>query len=219
MTTTAQTMTAVALDGLCDGFADSTHQAQQVFRRVLAAMAEPGTVHSLEPGNAPAPLSSAAYQICLALLDQETPLWLQPELASAAVVNSLRFHCGCGIAHRLDKAAFALITANGDCSLAAFNQGTFEYPDRSATVIVEVRGLDAERGENCGEERSELVLEGPGIRQQRRVRIDGFDAGWMQRLADNHALFPCGVDLILTCGNQLMALPRTTRATLIGQEH
>ncbi|MDY6841483.1 MAG: phosphonate C-P lyase system protein PhnH [Pseudomonadota bacterium] len=209
MSTTVQSPAVVALEGLCDGFSDVTYQSQEVFRQVLAAMAEPGTRHDLAQLAAPGPLSPAAYQVCLALLDQETPVWLAPDVTSAAVINSLRFHCGCGIAARSDQALFALVTAQGGCSLSAFNQGGFEYPDRSATVIVEVDAL---------EEAGELVLEGPGIPQQRHVHIAGIDAGWLQQLAENRAGFPCGVDLILTCGSQVMALPRTTRVSFEGQE-
>jgi len=209
MPATVQSPAVVALEGLCDGFSDVTHQSQGVFRQVLMAMAEPGTRHNLAQLIAPAPLSPAAYQVCLALLDQETPVWLEPDLTSAAAINYLRFHCGCRIASGSNQALFALVTAQGGCSLSAFNQGTFEYPDRSATLIVEVDAL---------EEEGNLTLEGPGIRQQRRVGIAGFDAGWLQQLAENQAGFPCGVDLILTCGNQLMALPRSTRVSLDGQE-
>ncbi|MEQ9547221.1 MAG: phosphonate C-P lyase system protein PhnH [Marinobacter sp.] len=209
MSATVQSPAVVTLEGLCDGFSDITHQSQEVFRQVLMAMAEPGTRHNLAQLAAPAPLSPAAYQVCLALLDQETPVWLAPDLNSAAVINSLRFHCGCGIAARSDQALFALVSGQGGCSLSAFSQGTFEYPDKSATLIVEVDAL---------EEGGELVLEGPGIRQQRHVHIAGFDSDWLQQLASNRAGFPCGVDLILTCSNQVMALPRTTRVSLEGQE-
>lgn len=209
MSVSEQALANVALEVLCDGFADTTHQSQQVFRQVLAALSEPGSLQVLPQLEAPEPLSSAAYQVCLTLLDQDTPLWLEPDLAGPAVVNSLRFHCGCGIANRSDQAVFALITVDGDCSLSAFSQGSFEYPDRSATVIVEVEALD---------ESGALVLEGPGILHQRRVDIGGIDGSWLQRLAENRAGFPCGVDLILTCGNRLMALPRTTRVSLDEQE-
>lgn len=209
MTNTILTTGTPALQGLCDGFADITHQSQQVFRSVLAAMAEPGTVHGVGSQKAPAPLSAAAYQVCLALLDQETPLWLHPELASAAALNSLRFHCGCVLTDRPEVAAFALTTVTDAPPLVRFQQGSVEYPDRSATVVVEVLSLAGGAGEGRG-----LVLSGPGIRDERRVQIGGFDEAFARQLSDNHRRFPCGVDLILTSDDQLMALPRTTRVVL-----
>lgn len=187
---------------LSAGFADVTHQSQRMFRQILSAMAEPGTIMTTGAIESPPPISAATYQVCLALLDQETPVWIQPELFSSEVSSSLRFHCGCRLVEDATQAAFVLMTSSGDGRLDAFNQGSFEFPDRSATVIVEVESL-ADNGE--------LNLEGPGIRGSRTVGIGGFDHGWVERLTRNRAAFPCGVDLILTCGNRLMALPRTTR--------
>ena len=187
---------------LSPGFAEPVHQAQQVFRQVLAAMAEPGTLQRLPTLAAPEGMDSAAYQVCLALLDQETPLWIAPPLRNPAVVETLRFHAGCPLVDEPGRAAFALATAELQGDLRQFMPGSHEYPDRSTTLILQVSGLD---------QGGALLLEGPGIPGRRAVSIDGFDDRWLAMLAANRAGFPLGVDLILCAGEWLMALPRTTQ--------
>jgi alpha-D-ribose 1-methylphosphonate 5-triphosphate synthase subunit PhnH len=187
---------------LSPGFTEPVHQAQQVFRLVLAAMAEPGTLQRLPAMAAPQGLDSAAWQVCLALLDQETPLWIAPSLGSPAAIESLRFQAGCPLLDEPGRATFALATPELAGELSQFSQGSPAYPDRSTTLILQVAGLD--RG-------GDLLLEGPGIPGQRAVSIAGFDERWLAMLAANHAGFPLGVDLILCAGEWLMALPRTTQ--------
>ena len=56
---------------------------QVVFRAVMDAVARPGEVRALPPVvGAPSPLSATAAALALALLDYETPLWLDPPLAT-----------------------------------------------------------------------------------------------------------------------------------------
>ncbi len=50
---------------------------------------------------------------------------------------------------------------------------------------------------------------GPGIDGQAAVAVGGLGADFWQAWADNHALFPCGVDVVFAAGSQLLALPRS----------
>jgi alpha-D-ribose 1-methylphosphonate 5-triphosphate synthase subunit PhnH len=50
---------------------------------------------------------------------------------------------------------------------------------------------------------------GPGIAGETAVAIGGLAADFWQAWADNHALFPCGVDIVFAAGSQLLALPRS----------
>lgn len=188
---------------LTTGFADPVHQAQQVFRSVLDAMAHPGRVVSLAALPEPLPgLSPAATAVCLALLDFETPLWRDALLAPAD--DGLRFHCG---APRVDDptlATFALIAAGGHAArdFTRFNAGSDECPEAATTLIIEVTALAAGRG---------ATLSGPGIDGQTRLAVGGVGDGFWCWLADNPARFPRGLDFILTCGDRLAALPRSVR--------
>jgi alpha-D-ribose 1-methylphosphonate 5-triphosphate synthase subunit PhnH len=195
-------MPALSLAGLCAGFDDQVQQSQQVFRRALTALSEPGTLQHVPESQAPEGIHIASYQLCLALLDAETPLWVAPSLRTDALVSALRFHCGCRLVDEPGQAEFALTPPNFDSDLSRFAQGSHEYPDRSTTVIVQVESLDSD---------GDWVLSGPGIEGIRRVGIAGLDPRWPGMLADNRSRFPCGVDLLFTAGTGLIGLPRTTR--------
>jgi alpha-D-ribose 1-methylphosphonate 5-triphosphate synthase subunit PhnH len=69
---------------------------QAVFRALMDALARPGTVKPLVPAaGAPSPLTAAAAAVALALLDYETPVWLDAPLAqSREVADWIRLHAG-----------------------------------------------------------------------------------------------------------------------------
>jgi len=195
-------MTIVA--DLTPGFIDPPLQAQSLFRLILDAMAHPGRIRMLEDDTpaAPAPLDDAAFALALTLLDFETPVWLDPTLATPDVIEGLRFHCGCPIAEQPDAATFALIgKAPGMPSFSAFDHGTPDYPDRAATVVIQVDGLAEGEG---------WTLTGPGIKNQARLRVLGLPDDMVARLQANRAGFPNGLDLVLIHDRQLACLPRTT---------
>jgi alpha-D-ribose 1-methylphosphonate 5-triphosphate synthase subunit PhnH len=191
--------------GLRPGFADPVHGAQQAFRQILQAMARPGTIQDcggeLEP---PPALSPAMAAVCLTLADADAPLWLSSALGTDAAVGYLKFHCNAPVLDNIGRASFVLADAAGMPALDACAQGDDRYPDRSATLVVEVPRLAAE-GPGA------WVLRGPGIEATAPLATDGLPGDLPARWRDNAAQYPCGVDLILTCGRRLAALPRTTR--------
>jgi alpha-D-ribose 1-methylphosphonate 5-triphosphate synthase subunit PhnH len=189
-----------AIDVRAAGFADAVGDAQLTFRAVLAALSEPGRVMTLpvalETG---LPVGPAALGLLLALADGDTPLWLDGAASAAAAY--LRFHTGAPIVRQAGAARFALVADARHCPpLDAFELGSEEYPDRSATLIIEVAHL-AEGGA--------VVLSGPGIPERRGLTIDGLPRGFRAGWAANHALFPRGIDVLLTCGDRLAGLPRS----------
>lgn len=186
-------------------FSDPVMAAQAAFRAVLDATARPGKiVATTQPLTPPAPLAPGAAAIALTLCDHDTPVWLDAQLTAVpAVTEWLRFHTGARIADDAANAAFAFVAdATALPPLDRFNPGTLEYPDRSTTIVLQVESFAAGRG---------LVLSGPGISGQHAVRVTGLPADMPERLAANRRLFPRGVDLLLVCGADVMALPRTTR--------
>jgi alpha-D-ribose 1-methylphosphonate 5-triphosphate synthase subunit PhnH len=178
--------------------------SQRIFRGVLDAMSHPGRVVSLGlEGAAVGPLHAATVAICLALVDFETPLWLDPAGRTPAVTAHLRFHCGCPLVDDPARARFAVVARPAAMpDLDGFDPGTDEYPDRSATIIVQAQGLTAGAGPR---------LTGPGIAVDARLSADGLPARFWEGLRANHDQFPRGVDVLLTAGAQVAALPRTTR--------
>ena len=95
-----------------------------------------------------------------------------------------------------EHAVFALGSWAALAPLNAFPIGTPEYPDRSATLIVETKRL-----ENDG-----ARLSGPGIRESASLSLPEGEA-----FVQNNALFPLGLDFYFTCGERVAALPRSTR--------
>lgn len=191
-------------DGLKPGFADPVHGAQQTFRALLQALARPGRVQrcggELDP---PAPLGPAMAATALTLADADTPLWLAPALAGEAVAAYLRFHCNVPLVSDPAAAAFAFAPAAELPALDAVPPGSDRAPEASATVVVEVPGLTS--GDPAG-----WPLHGPGIAEIERLRVDGLPDGFLAQWQANHAAFPQGVDLLLTCGARVCGLPRTT---------
>jgi alpha-D-ribose 1-methylphosphonate 5-triphosphate synthase subunit PhnH len=179
--------------------------AQATFRAVLDAMASPGAVRPLAARlGAPPPFVDTAAAVALTLCDHDTPVWLDAPLRAADPVCAwLRLRAGCRLVSEPREAAFAFISAAENLPpLDAFSLGTPDYPDRSATIVIQVASLRAG---------PPLALSGPGIRDTQMLRASGLPADMAQRLAANRTLFPCGVDFILASADAIAALPRSVR--------
>lgn len=185
------------------GFADPVLDSQRVFRAVLDAMDHPGRVVEVRgSGMAPDPLHPATAAVCLTLADFETPVWLDTRASTLEAIAYLRFHCGCRLVDAPAQGRFALISDPRSMPpLSAFDLGSDEFPDRSTTLMVQVETLTAGRGRR---------LTGPGIKVEARLEARGLPDAFWQGLRHNHGLFPRGVDVLLTAGSQIAALPRTT---------
>jgi alpha-D-ribose 1-methylphosphonate 5-triphosphate synthase subunit PhnH len=195
---------ALDLGSVRSGFEHPSLDAQRVFRRVLDAMARPGTVADLSfAPEAPEGLCRALGAIALTLLDFETPLWLDPALRGGEAETWLRFHCGCPLVEAPDEAAFALVVdATALPALDAFALGDARYPDRSTTVLVQLPSLAGGPAQR---------LEGPGIDGVVHVAPAGLPEDFWARVARNGARFQVGVDLMLAAEDTLLGLPRTVR--------
>jgi len=176
-----------------------------MFRAVLQAMSHPGEVISVDGlPDAPAPLNKVTAAICLSLVDFETPLWTDGEIAaSGQAVSHLRFHCGCPITPDPKAARTALVSSVTQMGeLSRFNVGTEERPDQSTTVVIQVNGFGIGKGRR---------LSGPGIKTINRLDVLGADDAFWSSLRANALLFPCGIDVILTTENAVVCLPRTVQ--------
>ncbi len=185
------------------GFANPVQSSQSVFRGVMNALARPGSVQIIASAvEAPSPLMPAAAAVALALFDHDTPIWIDDRFATEPDIAAwLRFQSGAPLTSDTARAAFALIHSGAalpDFEIFAF--GTPEYPDRSTTLVVQVDTLT---------EGPELVLSGPGIRGTSTLRAGALPSDFIERMQANRALFPRGVDLVLVCGAELVALPRS----------
>ena len=184
------------------GFADPVDEANAVFRHLLDAQSHPGRIVTLaSPERVPrGGLGRAAIGVALALADFETPVWLDEAAAPAAA--HLRFHCNCPVATAPADATFVFVADPAAMpALDALALGTDAYPDQGATLVIEVASLDGD---------GTLVLKGPGINGETRLGVVGLPAGFWAARAALAPLFPRGIDLLLSAGDQVVALPRTT---------
>jgi len=104
------------------------------------------------------------------------------------------FHAGAPLV-AAGAAQFAVGTWADLMPVDRFATGLPDYPDRAATLIVELTSLS-----NQG-----VRLTGPGIATSAQLNLPETAA-----FRANRALFPQGFDTYLTCGGQLAGLPRST---------
>ena len=187
--------------GLVGGFADPARDAAHAFRAAMEAMARPGSLHQVPGTLPPSPLSQAAGALLLTLVDADTPLHLAGAADNAAVRRWVAAQTGAPHVGP-EGAAFALGSWPALCPIDRFPAGTPDYPDRSATLIVEMAEL-ANRGAR---------LTGPGIAREAALNLPEIDA-----FAWNEGRFPLGLDIFFCAGRTIAALPRSTRVDGVGE--
>lgn len=180
---------------LSSGFDNPAVASARIFRACMQAMARPGRIETIADAIPTPELSPAAAALALTLCDHDTPVHLDPAIDTPELRGWLAFHTGSPLTGPRD-CHFAFGTWTGLLPLDQFAIGTSDYPDRSATLIVESRALDPEG----------IRLTGPGIETEAFLSLPDSDT-----LRRNAAQFPLGLDFFFTCGSRLAALPRSTR--------
>lgn len=183
------------LQAMTGGFDNAPVQSARAFRAALEALSRPGMIVSVAGAAPPAPLSVAAGVLLLTLADGTTPVHLAGGWDCAPVRGWITFHCGAPLVGPAE-AVFAV----GDWAAlqppGRFAIGRADYPDRAATLIVEMPAL----------RQAGMRLSGPGIADTAHLSVPEVAA-----FQDNRALFPLGFDTFLTCGDRLAGVPRTTK--------
>lgn len=187
---------------IAQGFSDPVIATQRCFRRMAVAMSEPGTRVQMPEVTASSTVSAAAVAVLLTLTSHDTPLFIDPAFDDEALVQLLKLHTNPPIVTRPEEAKFALLNGcQSACDPTAFFCGTDEVPESSATLIVDVEQLTSFH---------ELMLTGPGISTYRVISpvlplaLEGY-------LCSRPHAFPLGIDIILTSGDEVIAIPRTTQ--------
>lgn len=198
MTATPQT------SDLLPGFDHAAFDSNAVFRVLLDAMSRPGRIYDLPVQTvSPDGLNATATATLLAMADMDTTIWLSSTCATKAASDHLKFHCGCPITIDVTQADFAVARIEDDLSFVTdLAVGNAEYPDQSATLILTVEKI---------ENGPAMTLSGPGIKDTHSLAIKDLPQSFHAWRAENHHLFPCGVDVIFASPTQIAALSRTTR--------
>lgn len=191
-------------DALSGGFSHPVLQSQATFRAILDVLARPGTIIPLRHDvAAPPPLNPASGAVLCALADEATPVYVDCTANERDLVSAwIGFHTGARLVGEPDEASFAVIAQPATMPpLTAFRQGTDDYPDRSATIVLQLDDFSEGR---------RLVLRGPGIRETTDLAARPLPDRLLAELRDNQSRFPLGVDLILATPDAIAGLPRTT---------
>ena len=184
-------------------FADTVLGAQETFRALMAAIAEPGTVRKAAALSGAGRIAAEGFHaLALALCDGTTPVFLEgDEAVTEPFAAWLAFRAGAPRTDDPQTADFAFFF-DDVTGIDRFSLGTDAYPDRSCTLIYGAAALDGTPG---------WLLSGPGIETSRDIAAGALPPTLhdeRQRQAD---LFPRGQDLIAVNGDRLLAIPRTPR--------
>ena len=187
---------------LVASFQNPVADAQYSFRRILKALSEPGVSVQLPAMPGFGALGSASACVLLTLIDNDTPLWLSASLNDEILRKNLRFHTGAVLTDAPSAVSFALADpALDSATLLAFPCGDEMSPELATSVIVQLESLTGG---------TPLRLRGPGIESSRMISPQLPDSVRTYLLNRPHR-FPLGLDFMFTCGEELIAVPRTTR--------
>jgi len=185
-------------------FTDEAILSSTSFRILLDAMSKPGTVHDVSiVMDEVTVLNKGSVLALLTLCDHESPVWLNDNVDVDEVKEFIRFNCSSPITTNKADAMFAVFDGMPDFEgLKEFSIGTADYPDRSLTMIVQIKALSEELG---------VALQGPGIKSVNYLKADDVSDDFWTWLRVNNSRFPLGIDVILTTDKSVAALPRTVR--------
>ncbi|SNY92857.1 alpha-D-ribose 1-methylphosphonate 5-triphosphate synthase subunit PhnH [Cohaesibacter sp. ES.047] len=199
-----QTTGGVTQGAMQGGLGEPVLQSQRIFRVIMEAMARPGKIMPVATdAMPPLPLMPLAAAVLYTVSDADTPIWMDEPLAGEqSVADWLTFHVGCPIVQDPAFATFALISdAEGMPFLDVFSKGLQDYPDQSATLILQVESLKVSAG---------WELRGPGIKDRHALSVEPISPHFLDQWRANHALYPRGADVILVAPDAIACLPRTT---------
>jgi len=185
------------------GFGDPVRESQATFRSLVDAMSQPGRIVPLPVYlSGPPPLNNGAAAIALTLLDVDSPFWMDDYLGTGAVREFIAFHTGAPLVSSQDRADFAFLSGEGKLpDLAGFSQGSPEYPDRSATLIILVDYMHNDSG---------VKLSGPGIKSSQRLTVAPLPEEFWARVQENNKQFPLGLDFIFVSQDAISVVLRST---------
>jgi len=197
---------------LLPAFIDESTDSQVVFRNILTAMSEPGTIIDMtsdeEPYNTRSLLNSCESKLsCLwsvaqTLLDSDCSVFVCASISEKAFVQSLSFFTGVSFAPDMKSADFIFMSIHELEDLNGFNLGGIEKPHLSSTVLIYIESITNSE---------QIILSGPGIKDNRLLMLEGLDANKIDLLQNNHKLYPCGVDFIFCSATSITAITRSTK--------
>ncbi|SHN61565.1 phosphonate C-P lyase system protein PhnH [Desulfovibrio litoralis] len=189
--------------------------SQQVFRVVLEALSRPlisqqiNSVVDCDANNAP--INPILFTLC----DMDTTVWIQDSPNKAELENYIRFYCGAKLVDNANEADFVIINDPFTMpALESFKQGSLEYPDKSATLLIVT---DLNNKENKANKL--ISFSGPGIKEAISYSFPNLPCSFWKNRKDQEECYPLGVDILFVDSNKetdtykinILGLPRSTR--------
>lgn len=194
-----------------------TGYTQKVFRSLLESMARPGKINSLQPFPLPFTtegVSSAPYLLGIActLLDMEVGFSVvSPDLKG--LISDIEFHSNARPVAVYEADYIVMSQRDAPEILLEAKRGNLNFPDQGATVILVVDGMSEDPSQERIMDHS-LILEGPGVLNQKVFFLKGIDLSLLRTLQSINAEFPLGLDLILVSRERIACFPRSTTIKL-----
>jgi alpha-D-ribose 1-methylphosphonate 5-triphosphate synthase subunit PhnH len=198
---------------------DTVHGAQEVFRVLLEALANPGRVLNLRAPEDQFSAQGRWLAPALTLLDKETGFFWDGDSQTG---EEMRFLTGASqvpleeadfvFLPSLDGADYPETTmAEAARILSTVKQGT--HPDPHDSALLFIAAGERYTGKDAGEPvNGPVSLKGPGIPPEgRRIDLLPAEAVWCRARDDQGFEYPCGVELIfLRRDGSLLAFTRKT---------
>lgn len=185
---------------------DHIHQAQEHFRLILDAMANPGKTPRLDADIKPLPqINKASAIIGLALLNQDVTFF------AGSVDTSIQTYFRLNTASLPAPAGYAdFLFLKGDLSIVdairSAKIGEPEYPETGAFLIIDTTSIS----EKPLDKSLEITLKGPGVKNTKRVYLSGIHPAVLDQILIKNEEYPLGVDTIFTDHtDQILCVPRT----------
>ncbi|MDR2304137.1 MAG: phosphonate C-P lyase system protein PhnH [Treponema sp.] len=187
---------------------DMVHGAQEVFRILLEALANPGRVLSIRPYAGQFAGQGRWLAPAVTLLDQGTGFYWDGDTETG---EEIRFLTGAPRVS-LEEADFVFVSRRTlaldetRLFLARVKQGTHPDPHKSALFFIA-------GGTGDGEQPTETVsLKGPGIPPEgRTIHLSSGEAAWCRARNERGFEYPCGVELVFfRDDDSILALTRKT---------
>jgi len=190
---------------------NGSFHTQKIFRVLLDCMAKPGTIGRIDLVDSTEgsgfPFTGYMFSVAKTLLDQETLFHVANDPGQVETMISLDTMAVSG---SLSDCDYLLTSGNDFFEIERLKRGSWKFPDESATIIFQVKDLfdsDDYEGESVS-----MILKGPGIKDSKKIAIEGLNPILLDGLKECNREFPLGIDCILVGRTgKICCIPRSTR--------
>lgn len=197
---------------------DEVFIMQKTFRVLLDGMSRPGKIYALGEHyfmNCPDGFNPYILSILKTLGDNNV-LFCLCGFESNTFKKYIQINTGMECSD-LSRADYAVVDGKVFVScLELLNNGTLEFPENNATVIIETENLLGACTERDQLDCTQIALKGPGIKDTAILTIKGFDKRYIESIMEINSVFPLGIDIIfLDKAGRIACMPRTSVAEVV----